>query len=90
MSDFTKLKFGKVVIFRYITHFRTILASYQKNKIQQKLSHQNQQNWAKIWVEGGQKQKIDNIDENNEVSVIQFHKYVLQVGRSDSIRYVLF
>ena len=32
-------------------------------------------------LKGGQKHKIDNIEENNKVIVLQLHQYVLQVGR---------
>ena len=32
-------------------------------------------------LKGGQKHKIDNIEGNNEVRVLQLHQYVLQVGR---------
>jgi len=31
----------------------------------------------------GQKLKIDNIEENNEVRVPQLHQYVIQVGRRE-------
>ena len=31
-------------------------------------------------VTGVQKYKIDDIEENNEVGVLQLHKYVIQVG----------
>ena len=30
-------------------------------------------------LKGDQKHKIDNIEENNEVSVFQLHQYVIQV-----------
>ena len=35
------------------------------------------------WM-GGQKQKIDNIEENNEVRVLHLHQYVLQLGRREA------
>ena len=39
--------------------------------------------WAENEAEGGQKHKIDNVEENNEVTVLQLHQYVIQVGRRE-------
>ena len=43
--------------------------------------HLKGQKWAQNGAEGGQKHKIDNIEENNEVKELQLHRYVIQVGR---------
>ena len=47
--------------------------------------HNKGQKWAENEAEAEaefvQKHKIDNIEENNEVSVFQLHQYVIQVGR---------
>ena len=42
-------------------------------------------------LKGGQKHKIDIIEENNEVRVLQLHQYVTQVDRREKIvKYVPF
>ena len=42
-------------------------------------------NGPKMKLKGGQKHKINNIEENNEVIVLQLHQYVLQVGRREKL-----
>ena len=39
----------------------------------------------KMKLKGGQKHKIDNIEENDEVIVLQLHQYVLQVDRREKL-----